>query len=352
MEYYKDMKSQVDDNELLNALKPKRNYTKEMIFAGATPLLVGFLTGGIGDAAGIAAQGIDQVRKEEREDEKAAQKTLTDALKEKMKARDSQSSKLQQTTLHIGGKPVAGFADPSSGKYYYQGKEVINPIRGFKPDIRIDPKTDELTMISSTGEAKPIAPTYGLTRRQQDVANEVQRKMLLDKTFANSRQAFDAADKSMALLAAKNPIADSGSQTVFARMFGEVGNLAVAEQARFSGSPSILQTFERLFTKAKEGTLAESDRNDLMEVASIIAEYSRRNMDQVKRGYIQSEKPLGRLDDKSLDMVLSPLIPQYKPTGKIIEEARKKAQSLPEATKLINGKVFKKNKDGLWEAQD
>lgn len=322
------------------------------ILAGATPLLVGLLTGGKGDAAAIASKGL-------YEEDKRAQKeqnSLMDYLQKQQIAQDKAKStvgnkRYQQTTYEDEyGNIQLGILDTSTGQVASTGS-----LKGYRRGVKTDPRTGELIDISgATGEGREFktesqVPKSPLNvKEEKDVRASVE-KLNSDPIFRRNREAYNAASRALPLLQAGNPVADEGIKTIFPRMFGEVGNLAINEQERFSGSPELKRRWFRLKNKWEEGLLTDEDRSDLIEVAKVMGEFSKNAVQNEIERRIKMEASLGG-DEGTIRPIFESLGIAPIKSSKVVDRARSKKVQGEIVEKNYKGKKtkFKKVKGG-WE---
>lgn len=281
------------DNELLSALNPRRNYTKEMLYAGATPLLVGFLTGSIGDAAGIAAQGIDTIRKEEREDNKLRAKTLSEALKERRKTKSNTGSQLHRVF------------DPETGKTVYNI---------FRPRTEEIIPTDKIAAYASKVQKTPEGEQY-LTNfeagaegvRQLNMGTQIPETKNFTPYFVKTMLPA-AADKYLAttkplkeeVISLKKSLVELQSKDVFSNKLGleniikSVQGSRMSDQDReqalshFSKIVSIKEKVESLKTGEIPERLREEALRAVKELIKIVRNSARTSSEDIAELFSRS----------------------------------------------------------------
>jgi hypothetical protein len=209
----------------------------------------------------------------------------------------------------------------------------------YKFDIRQDPRTEELARFGQRGSGTAVSTKgfdrgKGLTVRQTNLMRATRDKLNQEPQYKNAKGGVAAAQKAVEMLLSDNPIGDASVLTIFPRMFGEVGNLAYQEQARFAGNPMLQASWERMKEKyLKTGKLPEEDRRDLLEIASIMAEYDRKRVQDIIGQYGGSESMLGDIDrGQMMEYLGSFAMPEVK-GGSIAEKGAARAKKLPSAPK-------------------
>lgn len=319
----------------------------EMLMVGATPLLSGMIAGDAGTGAEVAGAGLLDVNKNIIEQNKLKAKSLRDKSSRQLA---SDKGRYQARTVEKDGKTYLVTYDTATGEFLSPEDEVL---AGYKQTVRTDPTTDELIKVTGAGNIEEMrgARPSPLTVKQKQEVGDLTNRMLRDPKFRDARKTVSSTQRALALLDAGNPVADEGIKTIFPRMFGEVGNLAVQEQERFSGSPELRRKFDRLFTKYERGTLTNEDRADLMEVAQVMQEFDRQNLYQAFNSFSTSaERRLG-YDPRPY---LRPFVEESTPSVKgTVRRARRKAPTRGKPKRVIqNGVTFELQANGEYEAVD
>ena len=294
---------------------------KRALLAGATPLLVGLLAGDTGTGVEIAAEGLlkeDELARREDESLFAA------FQKKKAAATPRQGRRFQAIPVEdeSGNITVSKF-DTHTGDI--APTEVR---RGYRKSLRTDPTTGEL--VTSSGSTGRAAPTIiegqkevpFTVKEEKDVVG-LEKAFLADPEVKRARSGLSASGRAIELLKSDNPVSDEGIKTVFPRMFGEVGNLAVQEQERFSGSSALARRFARLREKYSEGKLTDEDRRDLIEVAQVMFAYDKRNANKLADQYSTSTSRRTGMDAERLRESISPFIGLEAPKGSVVKEVKK-----------------------------
>lgn len=320
------------------------------ILVGATPVLTGLIMGEPNVGFKYGGQGLIKRYDEGVKAEEDARK-----LAAKVKAMQVETSKRGRYQARPyedeNGITRLGTFDTAEGVWI--SGDSPDRVAGYKQGLREDPTTGELIKYTGSGNIEDIRGTKPkpFTVKQQEEMADLRTKMVADPKFKAARTSVDASGRALSLLEAGNPVADEGLKTVFPRMFGEVGNLAAAEQERFSGSPSFPRRFEKLKQKFLNGTLTDADRRDLMEVARVMMNYSRYALNQVAGSYAASEEAFrGYSPSPALD----PFVKEAnQPPAATVKQSKKQAPTYgkPEEKYIDRGKtryIYKLNPQGKY----
>lgn len=237
------------------------------------------------------------------------------------------SKMFQQTKLELQDKStgeiksVFGNYNQGTGEYTDMSGNPLDTQRynispAYKFDVKTDPRTGELGRFGQRGMGSAVA-TKGSQRgakdftiRQKNSLDKVGDKLTKSKEYIQASSSLTAAQKAVNMIKLGSPVSDASLLTIFPRMFGEVGNLAYQEQARFSGSPQLQSAWERMKQKYfQTGTLPETDRKDLLEIASIMAEYEKEKIGKLIGRYAGAQSSLG---DITLDQAVD-YLQNFKP---------------------------------------
>lgn len=307
------------------AQEPKRepagmNFDWGDILVGATPVLAGLIMGEPNVGFNYGGQGLIKRYDEGVKADAEARKSLA-----KRKEKDVAQRGRYQARPYEDENGVTRLGTFDTAEGIWVSGEAPDRVAGYKQGLREDPTTGELIKYTGAGNIQDVRgtrPTEFTVKEQKDI-ERVQSKLMGDKKFQAARSSIDSSGRALALLEAGNPIADEGIKTVFPRMFGEVGNLAAAEQERFSGSPSFPRRFEKIKEKFVNGTLTDADRKDLMEVARVMMNYSKYAANQVVKSYVKSEKSYRGV---SPEKALTPFVEESnQPPASTVEKARTQA---------------------------
>lgn len=281
------------------------------LVAGATPLLVGLLTGKTGDALDVASAGIQKQEEIRREDDKSLMSYLQKRTIANQKATEGGKRRYQSVNYEDDeGVIRQGVFDKFTGNMKRSAG-----IAGYRKNVKKDPTTDELATFSGakgTGARTKIEgqkPAKFTVKEEKDI-KEVRKAFLGDKQVQASKKAIDTSSKAIDILNSKNPVGDEAMKTVFPRMFGEVGNLAAKEQDRFSGSQAFTRKFSRFKEKYDRGLLTPDDRADLTELATMVHAYDKRKLRSIADNYSKSEGAITGLSSEDLMGALTPLARQ------------------------------------------
>lgn len=282
------------------------------LVAGATPMLVGLLTGNTGDALDIASAGIMKQEEIRREDDKSLMSYLRKRTIAQQKATQVGGKKRYQNVNYEDESGVIrqGVFDTFTGQM-----KRSDGVAGYRKTVKKDPTTGELATFSGAiGAGAPTViegakPAKYTVKEEKDV-KEVRKAFLGDKQVQVSKKAVDTSEKAITILNSKNPVGDEAMKTVFPRMFGEVGNLAAAEQDRFSGSQQATRKFNRLRNKYENGLLTRADRADLIALAQTVSSFDKRKLREISENYAETESRITGIDKDEIFKILSPIARQ------------------------------------------
>lgn len=276
------------------------------ILAGATPLLTGFLMGETGIGASVAGDTVLGMNQNEIE----ANKARISHLRKVAGSKESAAGKRRYRIANVerDGKTYQEVFDSFTGEY-----KPTDKLSGYRQNVKTDPTTGELVKFTGSGDLENIRgiEKNKYTVKQEKELTELRDKIINDKKFSTARSTVSAAGRAQALLQSKNPISDEGIKTIFPRMFGEVGNLAAAEQNRFAGSPEFSRMFDRLKEKRfTSGNITNEDRRDLLEVSRVMKLYAESNLKRSAGAYIKSSNNIRGYDANT---VIEPFLNEGTP---------------------------------------
>lgn len=276
------------------------------LIAGATPLLVGLLSGNTGDAAEIAGKALVQEdRRKLQEDQ-----SLMDYLKKKriaeMEKSDSGSQLGKLQSKRLGSGKYAVFS-PVTGKYY--DPDTLSEIRspefyretpelvGKKEEARkkIARKygsgkswgTDEEGRIGVrdvvTEEFRPIARKENLTPKQRARLTKALDKF--DTITKNQRDGIDAAEKFKEAIRIGNPISDQYAIFKLAAAADNGGRLSDQDVERFGGSKALAARIAQAKQTLKDGRLTEENRKFMLEIADAMIKTNKKQLERKARTF-------------------------------------------------------------------
>ena len=294
--------------------KGSSSFPWDRALVGATPLLVGLLTGN--QLEGIQVAGDHLVRDEG--DLYKRERDLNQRLEEIRAKRDLAASdttgkrrytfgniEIEDPTAPGGVRTIKAAQDSFTGKMFYpNGEEIPGKIirSGYAagPEefrSRVDyRKKSAIEKADILGEGKvknPATDLYGVFRNGQFIPFEGQdtrglnpkderdAKTLRDEFRQNPivKRVLPVASVSQQLqdlLNSGRPVSQRAAATALARMSGEVGNLSEMEQEIYTGSPSINARVNRwLNLQATDEVLRPHEVEDLRSIANFYANASR-----------------------------------------------------------------------------
>lgn len=336
------------------------------LLAGATPLLVGLLSGNVGSGLEVASKGLmaedqralseqkslmDHIRKKNLVDAKVKADAKPEDLIGKgiVPVWDTQDKRVRNVSradsLNNRFKP-ASYATESQGALA-STKADIDKSKQFAIGDRYgrgvvsgkDPITDENILTNkATGEViKAKTSTSELTPRQVNKLPAIQKEF--DSSVKVDTDAMKVAGDARALLNS-NPSGQQAAVFKIARMINGTGVLTDNDVRAVTGERSWKELLAQYFEKSKTGTLTGTNFDHLAQIVDILEERSKKSIVEKRDRFVSSRsKPFGKD------------ISEYLPFGKESNEVAKKGNSveLPkdtdldkmtndELTRFINGK--------------
>lgn len=344
------------DNELLSLLKKREQDAKK---EGVMALIAGGVAEALsGDTGGEIAQYGSALAKDrfDRQESLQDMELKTRAATSKADARSMKKRFQQSAYEDEQGNIKLGTFDTFTGKFSNEG----NRIKGLAPAITRDPRTEELARITKgrAGEKAIAIESEGVPQgrfnvKQEKDVKQLQDRFSKDKVVIANRTSSDMSTRALELLASGNPVSDQGLKTIFPRIFGEVGNLAAAEQERFAGSPEGLRRYERLKSRWIEGKISEEDRSDMIEVARMMRSYANRRLADLSNRYARANSRITGIKASELQRALSPMSAASRANRKEVSKITSKKGKVQDQVieKFYKGRKrkFKKNSKGQWE---
>jgi hypothetical protein len=285
----------------------KKGYEKES--------LMSLLAGGVaealsGDTGGeIAGYGSQLAGQRLSKADKIGDDTASAMIKAKMK-KDIPTSARRYQFIPI--EDEEGNIRLVTGDRATGGIKETDYMKGLAPRVGPDPVTGELsrtTKARAGGVSVPIktqnvrkAP---FTIKEEKDIQQAQSKLNSNNVFKAAKSAIVSSNKIKALLNSQEPIADAGVSTLFLRAFGEVGALSDRERRQFIGSPELERRFNSLWQKATSGTLTDADRQDLLDVAVILEDESRKVVSSEINNMSRAVSARTGIDEKRIREALS-----------------------------------------------
>lgn len=334
MAEYEDIVSQLGSRdhafeEYKARQKEREKGSASDILAGATPLLLGILTGETAAGLQAAGQAVGQVAASRRE---AAKEYDEGLLKYAM--RDSASTEwtpLSQPIMKEGKPYIAAFnkktqevqaiapqfLKPSqakeqryrverNGKVMLVKESELRPteIAGFSKQIRTIPGTGELGVINAaTGEIQQMgAPAGNISVGPAEYKRSVEIKKDVDKQIAPYKTAFALANTLRTL--AENPTQQNLAmvQSQIPRLAGEKGVMTDRDVTRNLPGQSLKQKFSDWYSKLKTGKISELSQEQVKFTLDVLA-YSAAKTQQDR-----AQKALSAYQKAGFKGELSPMI--------------------------------------------
>lgn len=328
----------------------------ERALIGATPLLVGFLTGN-------KLEGVQTASKYLVDSEMDLNKRALD-LEGKLAEMKAKSEKgvggtrrfsSQNIVVDEGTGPqnVKASFDTHTGKYFMpDGSEI--PSKFIRAAYAVNPEEfDRRTFLKDTvnrdyanyvGTGSYISPTTGLrvmnrngveipvqgqevgalNPRQEEHRNKLANEFRQNPVVKSVLPVARTAQSIQNLLRSGMPVSQTAAKTLLARMSGEVGNLSEMEQRIYEGSPSIVAKVQRWMSlQATDQPLQPHEVEDLIQIANHYATASRQILNKAANETIRT----GLLDfNLPVDTVERAISPIYAPMEEQFEKGAQKAK--------------------------
>lgn len=310
-----------NEPQAMNDMRTQSN--ERGLLAGATPALIGLLMGDVGTGAQVGGKMLldeDKRFQDQQNDYMKAMAKRETASQEK-KGKRYQSIPVENKN----GTVTYHTFDTYEGNY---AKPDQNLIKGYAPRIGVNPETGELARTSkgsgrTTGIRQEGSAQRPFNVKEEKDVKQMKDRMMADPEFKRAKSGVNASNRAIELLKSNNPVSDEGIKTVFPRMFGEVGNLAVQEQERFSGSPELSRRYFRLKEKWTEGKLTDQDRSDLIAVAQVMFEFDKQLLQSVTKAHSDSLSKQTGISEESIAPVVEPFARAELRKGSIAKRAKK-----------------------------
>lgn len=303
----------------------------------AVEAIMGTQTGGTaGEGAGIASKYIlDEEAKKE-----ARKKEFENKLIEMQAARDLASIKSKGKEKPLTTSNVLPYM-AEDGKVRY--KLVSEALGEEKPTEAPKGMTFEQRL-----ELQRLGQQYGLSkqeRRDEIAAGARFQQSLKNKEYEGLRSEINNSAKAIEFLAQGKNIADVGIKRIFAKgIFGDVGNLAVQEQADIAGDPDIYSRYLSLKAKFDNGVqFSDKDRAQLIQFAQDIKTGAEKRLGSYVEQRALAEKGISGYDVSKVASALQMVPESEEPMVKIVYKNRIKpipVSRFPEAVKL-GAKLYK-----------
>lgn len=247
----------------------------------------------------------------EADPETFAKKTLENQL-----GSATESKRFQQGTAEIGGKILNVVFDQVSGTYKYPDGTPIKEklVRGFKPDIRVDPTTEQLIRLTTGGVTTPIGGTgiqqqevqfpEDLTVRQSNRLNELSKRFEDDEIVKSARISMSTLQNLKTVQAQGTGALIGSLQSLRARgLAGEKGVLTEADVARTTGSPQLTRRFMNALTKLALGQENPENIAEFNAALDAVEQAAATRSQQVENQFIKRAKNTKELNNVSEDLL-------------------------------------------------
>lgn len=332
----------------------------ERAMVGATPLLVGLLTGNKMEGAQVAANHLvkdegDLVKRGRDLNSKLAELAMKRELAgEGGKRRyTSQTIAVEDNASPGGVANIKATFDTFTGKYftpdgaeipsnfirsgysvnpeeYDRRKMVASKVKRSDADYlgtgtRIDPTTGQLGIVRN-GVISPVEgqETGKLNVRQQEERNKLAGEFRQNPIVKRVMPVLSTSQSLQSLLTSGKPVSQKAAQTLLARMSGEVGNLNMMEQQLYMGSPSLNESAKRwLNLQATDKPLQPHEVEELIAIATHYTASSKQMLDSA----VQETRRVGiedlNLPEDTVNRVTSPIAAPLNEQVKKAEEKSK-----------------------------
>lgn len=215
------------------------------------------------------------------------------------------------------GERLTAMWDPAT-RQITAGDRVLDQtewIRDYKPDIKTDPRTEELLRITSSGTTSPISPTgqremiefpEDLTVRQSNRLNELSKRFEDDEIVKSSRISLMTLQNLQTVQAQGTGALIGSLQSLRARgLAGEKGVLTEKDVERTTGSPQLARRFWNAFTKLATGQENPENIAEFKAALSAVEEAAAMRSKQVENEFIQRAVSTKELSNVSPELIRS-----------------------------------------------
>lgn len=338
----------------------KGDFPWDRLLMGATPLLVGLLTGNKLEGVQTAAKQLvgteTDLYKRERdlagkiEELKAKQQMGGEGGKRRYQRA---SAKIEDPSAPGGIRNIMVMVDTFTGRVEYPGgapidQNIIDVGYAVNPEeynrrkgvaLKTDkqkadyqgtgaynsPTTGERVILRN-GVEVPVAGqnTGKLNVKQQKDMEELRTEFRQNPVVKRVLPVASAAQQLADLLNSGKAVSQAAARTALARMSGEVGNLAAAEQAVYTRSPSInAQIKGWLNLQATDEALQPHEVRDLLQIAGFYVNASKEMLSSATRETREVGVKDYNLPEDTVNRITSPIT---DPLFEQIEKGEKKAK--------------------------
>jgi hypothetical protein len=313
----------------------------ERAMVGATPLLVGWLSGNMRE--GLQVSGDHMVKSET--DLYKREMDLDTKIREMKAKRDlagtTTKNPAQKTIEYMDSNGKTRIGRLVNGQFITD--EKTDPLASIKPgttkwitkqidtpqgpkEVAYNPDTQEIREIGNASvrdkfaykevmvNGKPtlvaikddqivnqLGESASASSLREDGKNERQLKqirvgLLKDITkptsvYSQRRDQLEGMVKAAELLNSGGPIGGSGLRMILARsVFGEKGPLSDGDVSRLSGDPAAQRVVDAMFEKYLAGNINDADRMDIRRVIDIAAKLAQEDANRYLDSYVQTYK--------------------------------------------------------------
>lgn len=148
-----------------------------------------------------------------------------------------------------------------------------------------------------------------LTKQTADRLEKARNRFL-----SNGKGFFDSiskTDMAIKVLQSGNPIGDQAVGTLMAKAFGEVGALSDSDRAVYMGSKGLADNATRMINLWKSGKLDDSNRRDLIKLATVLNSKSKEKLKEFAKLQAKSVKGVIKaagddIDDETILNIINP----------------------------------------------
>lgn len=250
-------------------------------------------------------------------------------------APDQASKRYQQGTADVNGQIEAVIFDTMDGKFLHSDHTPMDGrvIRGFKPDLRTDPETEQTIRITSGNTVTPIispsAPKpnteindpLDLNVRQSNRLNELRKNFEDDDNVKSNRITLNTVNNLKTVQAEGSAALIGSLQSLRARgIAGEKGVLTEQDVLRTTGSPQLTRRFMNAFTKLALGKENPENLAEFNSAIEAVEEAASSRNARIEKDFVNRAKRSKELSSVSEQLIkdnigigTSPFAVQKKP---------------------------------------
>ena len=247
----------------------------------------------------------------------AAPDTFAKNLLESKEDTGTGTKRFQQGTAEVNGQVLNVVFDTNTGTYRNSDGTSLEGklVRGFKPDIRVDPTTEQLLRITSGMTQTPIGGAgvqstgliefpEDLTVRQSNRLNDLGKRFEDDEIVKSSRISMQTLQNLDTVQAQGTGALIGSLQSLRARgIAGEKGVLTEKDVERTTGSPQLARRFWNVVTKLAVGKENPENIAEFKAALSAVKEAAAMRTRAVEEDFVSRAQATKELSNVSPSLI-------------------------------------------------